>query len=261
MRELSMRAVDLTPPVEQRDDRVALVGEQPVHGTRAGAVVFEAAGLAALIPAPRPTLGQLRRATSPARKPSSSAPPTSPHAPATLPDEHCTPPAPAAPRLARWRALAMSRSPNADVAPSCSARNASGNRVGTPLPAVALDGSAHVHPAGVRRAENVADVVGAHFALCGFRTTTGVIRSRCWRDNGRCGDGCQCNGCDCDGRGDAWLEHDGSRLWLVGVDAVCASAPAASSGVNPTIVRELPAQFQCSHSSASGPRAAAANSH
>ena len=59
MRELAMRAVDLTPPIEQRDDRRALVGEQPMHGARPGSVVFEAAGFAALIPAPRPPLGEL----------------------------------------------------------------------------------------------------------------------------------------------------------------------------------------------------------
>src|SRR5436190_1486938 len=54
-----MRAIGLAPRVEQLDDRVALVGEQAMHGPPARRPVFEAAGFAALPPAPRATLGQL----------------------------------------------------------------------------------------------------------------------------------------------------------------------------------------------------------
>ncbi len=71
MRELAMRPIDLAPLIEQRDDRGALVGEQPMHRARARAVILEAAGFAALIPAPRPALGELevlaRAAMTPAR--------------------------------------------------------------------------------------------------------------------------------------------------------------------------------------------------
>ena len=59
MRELAMRPIDLAPLIEQRDDRGALVGEQPMHRARARAVILEAAGFTALIPAPRPPLGEL----------------------------------------------------------------------------------------------------------------------------------------------------------------------------------------------------------
>jgi len=59
VRELSMRAIGLAPRIEQRDDRVALVGEQAMHGPCTGALVFELAGFAAFIPAPRAALGEL----------------------------------------------------------------------------------------------------------------------------------------------------------------------------------------------------------
>lgn len=54
-----MRAIGLAPRIEQRDDRVALVGEQAMHGPCTGALVFELAGFAAFIPAPRAALGEL----------------------------------------------------------------------------------------------------------------------------------------------------------------------------------------------------------
>lgn len=72
MRELAMRAVDLTPRIEQRDDRGALVGEQPVDRAGAGAVVFEVTGSATFIPAPRAALDELEvlaHATMPPARP------------------------------------------------------------------------------------------------------------------------------------------------------------------------------------------------
>src|SRR4051812_36591459 len=66
-----MRAIGLAPLIEQRDDRVALVGEQAVHGPPAGRAIFEAASFAALPPAPRAALGEFevaaRAAMLPAR--------------------------------------------------------------------------------------------------------------------------------------------------------------------------------------------------
>src|SRR4051812_32877323 len=66
-----MRAIGLAPRVEQLNDRVALVGEQAMHGPPAGRPVLQAAGFTALPPAPRAALGELeiraRAAVLPAR--------------------------------------------------------------------------------------------------------------------------------------------------------------------------------------------------
>ena len=69
------RPVDIAPRVEQRDDRVALVGEQAVHGPPVGRAVLHAAGFAALPPAPCAALGEFEApagisdAPSPRRSP------------------------------------------------------------------------------------------------------------------------------------------------------------------------------------------------
>jgi len=60
VRELAVRPIDIAPRVEQLDDGVALVGEQAMHRSPAGWPILQAAGFAALPPAPRAALGETR---------------------------------------------------------------------------------------------------------------------------------------------------------------------------------------------------------
>ena len=56
MRELAMRAIDITPGLKQLKDRGHLLGAQTVHRLPARAQIIQIAGVAAGAPAPRPPL-------------------------------------------------------------------------------------------------------------------------------------------------------------------------------------------------------------
>ena len=70
MRELAMRAVGLAPLVEQGEDLRGLLGEQPVHGCAAGALVVEGTALPTVQPSVGAAFGELQIVTGPPQRPS-----------------------------------------------------------------------------------------------------------------------------------------------------------------------------------------------